>query len=226
MGLVRTRQAACTCLVKEKENVVLEEKIEPRTSFTNNHSPAPQGWDQLRPRPAFPPRPGSAGLVRGQPCWEVAGLVFLGQAAVTCCPGWSFSHPPPLQAPHPSPLPALLPRKMASEKGRHTRVSLCVDSIDGNLREESPGDLEAVTTCTSRDDLCPGPGCGRTSELSFCAKVNWMGGKCVSRKESLGLAVILAAPGDDILPYILVTAKLSRANDSPRASCTGMTNMC
>lgn len=41
----------------------------------------------------------------------------------------------------------------------------------------------------------------------------------MSRMQSLGLAAVLTAPGEEVLLYILVTVKLPRANDSLRLSC-------
>lgn len=49
---------------------------------------------------------------------------------------------------------------------------------------------------------------------------------CVKEAESLGLAAVLTAPGEEVLPYILVTAKPPRASDSLGLSCIRKTNMC
>lgn len=145
------------------------------------------------PSPSFP-----RGM--GQPRRSIAILCISTVQAWTSraysAPRWSFSHLLLLQAPHPWPLPTLVPRRMASEKGRHTKVFLREDNINGKLREESPGDLGAVTTSTGKEDLCQGPGCEHSHELSLCAKVNWMGKKRVSRRQSLCLAAVLSAPGE------------------------------
>lgn len=47
----------------------------------------------------------------------------------------------------------------------------------------------------------------------------------MSRRQSLGLAAVLTAPGEEVLLYILVTVKLPRASDSLRLSCMRNTDM-
>ena len=67
LGMVGNRQAACTCLVKRKKLRYLRRKSNPRTSFTSNHSPLPQG------RTSFIPDVPSPGCQEGQD-WFQASL--------------------------------------------------------------------------------------------------------------------------------------------------------
>lgn len=48
----------------------------------------------------------------------------------------------------------------------------------------------------------------------------------MSRRQSLGLAAVLTAPGEEVLLYILITVKLPRANDFLRLSFMRKTDMC
>ena len=97
----------------------------------------------------------------------------------------------------------------------------------GNSEKRVQEIWEAVTTRVSREDLCWGPGCGHTNELSFCAKVNWIGGGnvCPRGRAWAWPQSWRLAPGEAVLPLILVTARLSRADDSSRLSCIRRANI-
>ena len=128
---------------EEEDNKVLEEEIKPRTSFTSNHSPLPQGrasftWTCL----LLAARKGRTdtrwALMGGS--WPVYFSTRSLNLKITVTSwGGSFSHllppGPPLLA-----LPSLLKRRIASGENK-PQVSLHVNNINGKLREESPGDL-------------------------------------------------------------------------------------
>lgn len=85
----------------------------------------------------------------------------------------------------------------------------------GNSGKKVQKTWGAVATCASGEDLCRGPGCGHTDELSFCAKVNWMKEKMCVKEAVPGLGYNLHKHlGKRSPPYILVTAQPSRASDS------------
>ena len=90
------------------------------------------------------------------------------------CLGMIFIPPPSSSSPPHLTSTLSSPKKNGFRERQTYQVFLHVDSLNGKLREESQETCGAVTTCTSKEDLCGGPGCGHTNELSFCAKVNWM----------------------------------------------------
>lgn len=75
-----------------------------------------------------------------------------------------------------------------------------------------------------KKDWCWGPGCEHTHELSFCAKVNWMGKTCVKEAET-GLAAIPGAPGEGGPPLNSSNLQSHQSYDSSRLSCVRITNV-
>lgn len=167
-----------------------------------------QGGDRIPVPPVHPRGPGRGRLGQvGQ--WPAC--VFLGQATVKAPSQGSQGHPLPrmvFPGPRPSPLPALLQRRMASGEDRHTRPFFVWTTLMGNWAKNVQETWGAVTTRARRGDLCPGLGCGRTNELSFCAKVNWAREKICVKEAEPGLGCNPPSTWGRVPLYILVITKL------------------
>lgn len=75
-----------------------------------------------------------------------------------------------------------------------------------------------------KEDWCQEPGCEHTHELSFCAKVNWMGKTCVKETET-SLAAIPRAPGKGGPPLNSSNLQSHQSYDSSRHSCLRITTV-
>lgn len=182
------------------------------------------------PRPAFSWPPGLAGLVPCRPWWEIDGLcIFPPGRWISRSQrylGRVFLPLPSSSGPLFLTLPSLLKRKIASGENK-PQVCLHVDNINGKLREESPGDLGSCHHPREQGRFML-----RTRMWTYqwiillCqGKLDWGGNVCPRGRTWAWPQSWRLAPGEAVLPLILVTAQLSRADDSSRLSCIRRANI-